>query len=123
VLAAVLVGFKRDALATACVAAMRTDAHAAAGRVLTGYSRVLTGCSIVRKGYSQGTAYPATHAALLRVVVAVSVGRMGTHAGYLWAVRRTVRYVATSGRGRATRCRAVCGAPRRTVAVRSISGR
>ena len=47
----------------------------------------------------------------------------GTHAGPRGLCIGRSRYVATSGRGRATQCRAVCGAPRRTVAVRSTSGR
>jgi hypothetical protein len=60
------------------------------------------------------------HGTLYRVLPGTHGGTPGYSRG---TVHRRSRYVATSGRGRVTQCRAVCGAPRRTVAVRSTSGR
>ena len=57
-------------------AAVRSDARAraATGRVLTGYSQ---GTDRVLTRYAHGTAHPATHANLFRVLVAVCVGSRG----------------------------------------------
>ena len=48
------------------------------------------------------------HGTLYRVLPGTHGGTPGYSRG---TVRRRVRYVAASGRGRATQCRAVCGAP------------
>ncbi len=60
------------------------------------------------------------HGTLYRVLPGTHGGTAGYSRG---TVHRRSRYVATSGPGRATQCRAVFGALRRTVAARSTSGR